>query len=81
MQEMTMMESRLAYGVSEAAAVAALGRSTVYAAIRRGELTARKAGRRTVVLAADLEAWLKRLPPIKPTPAPGPPADDQPARD
>jgi excisionase family DNA binding protein len=78
---MTMTESRLAYGVSEAATVAALGRSTVYAAIRRGELTARKAGRRTVVLAADLEAWLKALPPIKTTPASGAPAEVQPARD
>ena len=76
-----MTEARLAYGVSEAATVAALGRSTVYAAIRRGELTARKAGRRTVVLAADLEAWLKALPPIKAPPTPGTSAEVQPARD
>ena len=76
-----MTESRLAYAVSEVATVAALGRSTVYAAIRRGELTARKSGRRTVVLAADLEAWLRALPPIKPTFASGAPAEAQPARE
>lgn len=61
-----MLESRLAYDVAEAAVVAAIGRSSLYAAIRRGELTARKAGRRTVVLATDLAAWLEALPPIKP---------------
>lgn len=60
------MTPRLAYSVSEAAQVAALGRSTVYEAIRHRELTARKAGRRTVILAADLAAWLQSLPPIKP---------------
>ncbi|HZL41311.1 MAG TPA: helix-turn-helix domain-containing protein [Pseudolabrys sp.] len=76
-----MTKSRLAYDVSEAATVAALGRSTVYAAIRRGELTARKAGRRTVVLTADLEAWLKALPPIKTTPASGASADARPVRE
>jgi excisionase family DNA binding protein len=77
---MTMTESRLAYSVSAAATVAALGRSTVYAAIRRGELTARKSGRRTVILAADLEAWLQALPQIK-TLASDTPAHTQPARD
>lgn len=74
-----MSKFRLAYGVSEAAAIAALGRSTVYAAIGRGELTARKVGRRTVVLVADLEAWLQALPSINTTLASG--DETEPARD
>ena len=73
-----MNQARLAFGVSaEATAVAAHERSTVYATIRRRKLTARKAGRRTVILAADLEA----LPPIKTTLVSRAAADAQPARD
>jgi excisionase family DNA binding protein len=65
-----MTKTPLAYTVSEAANAAALGRTTVYAAIRRGELTARKAGRRTVVLHADLQDWLNTLAPITAANAP-----------
>lgn len=61
------MAPRLAFSVLEAARAAAVGRSTVYEAIRNHELIARKAGRRTVILAADLTAWLQALPSIKPS--------------
>lgn len=38
-----------------------LGRTSVYQAIRDRKLTARKVGRRTIVLKADLEAFLSGL--------------------
>jgi len=39
-----------------------LGRDCVYRNIRARKLIARKIGRRTVVLAADLHAFLNQLP-------------------
>ena len=41
----------LAYSVKQAALVANMGRSSLYAAIKDGDLTARKSGRHTVILA------------------------------
>lgn len=37
-------------------------RSFVFQEIREGRLRARKAGRRTIVLASDFRAWLNALP-------------------
>jgi excisionase family DNA binding protein len=55
--------SRLAYRVTDACRAAGVGRTTLYGAIKDGELIARKIGRRTVILADDLTAWLRSLPP------------------
>jgi excisionase family DNA binding protein len=65
----TMSAQHLAYNISEACEVARAGRTTVYEAIRCGELRAVKRGRRTLVLAEDLRAWLARLPAIEVKPA------------
>ena len=54
----------LAYLVDEACEAARASRSSIYRAIRDGELVARKRGRRTVILANDLQDWLERLPPV-----------------
>jgi len=53
---------KLAYSVLEVTDLAPVGRTTVFGAIRRGELPARKIGRTTMVLADDLRQWLESLP-------------------
>jgi excisionase family DNA binding protein len=52
----------LAYGIEEAVAVTSIGRTTIFEAIRRGELVGRKLGKRTIILGDDLRAWLEALP-------------------
>ena len=43
-------------------ALSGLGRDTLYKAIHAGRLPARKLGRRKIVLASDLQAFLEALP-------------------
>lgn len=55
------MQNPIALTVQDAVKVSGLSRSRIYEAMRGG-LPARKAGRRTLILAADLEAYLASLP-------------------
>jgi excisionase family DNA binding protein len=59
------MESSLAYSIAEACARSGIGRTAIYDMINAGQLTARKRGRRTLILADDLRRCLELLPAIK----------------
>jgi hypothetical protein len=54
--------SPLAHSVDDVVHLCGIGRTLVFAEIREGKLIARKCGRRTVVLDADLRRWLSSLP-------------------
>ncbi len=48
--------------ISEACRIAGIGRTKLYEAITNGTLTARKYGKRTIILRSDLQAFLAALP-------------------
>jgi hypothetical protein len=54
--------SPLALPINAAAIRAGVGRWTIYGVVNTGALKARKAGRRTIILETDLQAWLDSLP-------------------
>lgn len=51
--------------IPEAVKATGLSRSRLYEAMKDGTLTARKAGRRTLIAYTDLEAYLAGLPPFR----------------
>lgn len=57
----------LAVSVAVACQHAGVGRSLLYRAIGAGDLRAIKAGKRTLIRVADIEAWLGSLPTIRAT--------------
>lgn len=54
----------LAYNVEEARSQLSIGRDKFYKLIREGRLVARKCGKRTLILAEDLQAFARTLPKI-----------------
>ena len=56
---------QLALTVAEACAAARIGRTTLYEAIKRGDLVAAKYGRKTLIRVDDLRSWLASLPTIE----------------
>ena len=53
--------TKAAYSVRETVDVLSLGRTSIYAAIKRGDLHQVKCGHKTLLLADDLAAFLTRL--------------------
>lgn len=54
--------AREAFSIAEASASAGIGRTKLYEAIGQGRLKARKCGKRTLILRADLREFLASLP-------------------
>jgi excisionase family DNA binding protein len=50
-----------AYSINEVCKLVSCGRSRIFQEMRDGRLRRRKIGRRTVILADDLSAWLDSL--------------------
>lgn len=59
------MNNPLAHTIAEACAQTGIGRTAIYELINTGQLPARKRGRRTLILADDLQRCLKSLPSIR----------------
>jgi excisionase family DNA binding protein len=51
-----------AYSIMQVSARVGINKDAIYKAIKDGRLPARKLGKRTLILAADLEAFLQALP-------------------
>lgn len=56
------MPNPIAITVSDAVKATGMSRTSIYEALKRGDLSARKAGRRTLISFADLETYLASLP-------------------
>jgi excisionase family DNA binding protein len=56
------MQSQLLFTVTEACSLTHTSKTSLYAAIRSGDLRAVKRGRRTFIRTEDLQRWVKSLP-------------------
>lgn len=55
-------DRKILVGVSEAARIMGIGRSSIYKEINASRLKVRKAGKRTLIAVADIESWCRNLP-------------------
>jgi excisionase family DNA binding protein len=56
----------LAITIPDAVKASGISRTALYDALKRGDITARKAGRRTLISFADLQTYLASLPQYQP---------------
>ncbi len=54
----------VAYSPMQVCKIVGIGKTRLYQAIQRGDLRAKKVGRRTLILDCDLQDWLGNLHPI-----------------
>jgi excisionase family DNA binding protein len=59
------LDDRIAVTVTEGARLTGIGRSTLYELIGNGIVPAKKFGRRTLVLVADLQRFIADQPPYE----------------
>jgi len=59
---MQFQDEKIGYSPDEAVAASGCGRTKLFEAIKTGKLRARKWGRRTIITAEDLKAFLDSLP-------------------
>ncbi len=60
------MDNREAFSVREFCARYGICKQTFYDEIHRGRITAKKLGKKTVILRTDADAWAKSLPALEP---------------
>jgi len=53
---------KIAVTIPDAIALSGIGRSSLYKLFNEGKLTPRKSGKRTLILVAELESYIKSLP-------------------
>jgi excisionase family DNA binding protein len=58
----TLDQTKLAYTIKEICKLIGISRATFYQAMQNKELRAVKRGRRTLIMAKDLEAWMQAWP-------------------
>lgn len=56
------MKTPIALTIPDAVKASGMSRTSIYEALKRGDLTGKKSGRRTLIWFADLEAYLGNLP-------------------
>ena len=56
------MRSPIALTIPEAVEASGISRTALYDALKRQDISARKAGRRTLIMFSDLQAYLASLP-------------------
>jgi hypothetical protein len=62
-------DGTVACSIKKFADITGFGRSTIYEAIKKGDLKARKYGKRSTIEADDGLSWLENLPTAKPVAA------------
>jgi len=55
------ISEKLALSIDEASKYSTIGKTRLYQAINEGKLTAKKMGRKTLILRSDLESFLTNL--------------------
>jgi excisionase family DNA binding protein len=58
---MQTVSPKVAYDVTETARLLSIGRTSLYARVKAGELRATKLGRKTLFLASDIVAFVEHL--------------------